>query len=71
MNALQRNRLYLEQIEGLSEDNMNKMIDDGLLTPALLIDIGKTLAALTDAVTTIAEAIKGGQDEGTGNQGQG
>ena len=60
MTAKEQHDLYMKAMESLSEEDLQKMINEGAMVPALLIDIGRTLAILTDAVTSIANTIKGG-----------
>lgn len=71
MTAKEQHDLYVKAMESLSEEDLQKMIKEGAMAPALLVDIGRTLAILTDAVASIASAIKGGADEETGDQGPG
>jgi hypothetical protein len=68
MTAKEQHDLYMMAMESLSEEDMKKMIEENAMIPALLIDIGRSLAILADAVGGMANKMKGGTDEEAGER---
>lgn len=66
MTAEEKHNAYLNAIGEISIEDMEKLIKEGGMVPVLLIDIGRTLAILADAVSSIANTMKGGTDEEAG-----
>ena len=65
MSIYDKNQGYLNLISGLDDETVTKLMEDGAMTPVILVNISTTLATIADALISIDKKLgKGVPDEG-------
>ena len=65
MSIYDKNQNYLNVISGLDDETITKMMEDGAMTPVILVNISTTLATIADTLISIDRKLgKGEPDEG-------
>ena len=63
MEAYKMHCNYIQTLEGISDEDMAKLIKEGGMASALLVDIGRSLAILADNIDSVSQKLQDIENE--------